>query len=712
MDNAFFTLIPGADEYPPLRDEIDALVGEDAYDDKQHFLDYITRFVAIINDPDSVSPAMRNYLLTEGGNLALDGVPIGAPHMLYWLDRQLKTKARDEHELYTNRLSEAGAGWGEDAPDSVTEADPLDLVTVLEGLGCKVVIVDPNADPAGTNNTTAGTSLGFVNVTYGGASTNPCTTLNGTPKSSGGNADFFTTSGKDTYRHKGVFDLNSISETGGSTSCRFPNSSAHCFWLVRSADVHNFYAEAVLRRPSAHTAPASITITGYPGELPIVNAGSSLVKTATPGVLDDVTYDSVGTLNDLTAPLTARQNMILLGSVTERNNFHFRNIEWHGRRRLSDDSGWVYVSQLLEYTSLSSGSIRRCVFRHFQFIRPNDGYAAAHPNLVDAAWNSRAGDLLAISGVESNCVGFIFDSNYVEPVTKAAWPSVAANKIDNHTTFDAPWLNIDSDDCRVTRNTFRGVKNNSMLVANSAHRIYVAHNDMEVYDKTCIDIFSSNDVLVEFNRLHDYGNADVALEQGGDGVKINDCARPTVRYNVIFNHETAIEEALGIAINAHTGTPTTDARVYGNIVYRGCIRIDAGGAANVTGADIYQNICAGMTNARKSVNHFNAPINYEGTLAVGTLEGNLVRDNTLWRFTNDAPTSDTIEDGPHIAIRTTGAGNTFVVTDTGLSGWTGNVAAKPAWTGLPESDDFRITGSTLPANMPFTEALSQAWEPD
>lgn len=685
----------------------------------QDALDFIARFNAIIGNPDSVSPATISVLITNSFMPWHDG-PLGVRHMLYWLDRLLKrNKVANGGSLnYTNRLSEM-AGWGAAAPDTIADADPLNLVTVLEGLQCNVAIIDPQAVDDGN----AASLDGPVIVTYLSGSNNTCTLLDGSTAKAGPNTDrLFTDANKNTFQYRlwggnGSSatlggGLKNTAEAGGSSSTRFGNSTKPCIVLVRYATTHVLRQEITWEKRVAN-APDHIILTGYPGELPIVRMGSSTTGS-------DASPSAVGA-----------SAMITVGGSSAsqaRMNVHIRNIEFWGNRD-SDAGGGalIFAPTLIYYHSgisanLSSGSIRHCVFRKTQFIRPNDSQAGSYPHLVDAVWATRSASYNFSAGVFVECDDFVFDSNYVEPAAKATWRA----KPDNYTTFDSGWLMIARStgrthlNQRVTRNTFAGVKTNSMIVCgtstNPTQNLYIADNHVEVYDKVGIDVFNAQSgAIIERNRCHDYGNATYSQEGGGTGIQITNCAGFIVRNNVVFNHETAITGAIGIAISTTTGT-TENGQVYGNIVYRGVIRLDDNsGGGNLTGMEIYNNLCAGMTEARKATNHTNAPIHVELTLAIGTLEGNIIRDNNVWRFADGTPDQATIEAGPHLGIRTTGAGNTYEVTDT-LTGWTGNTKERPAWAGDPEADDLRLDGSNafaswFPGSMPFTAALSQAWEP-
>lgn len=122
-----------------------------------------------------------------------------------------------------------------------------------------------------------------------------------------------------------------------------------------------------------------------------------------------------------------------------------------------------------------------------------------------------------------------------------------------------------------------------------------------------------------------------------------------------------------------------------------------------------------MTEARKGTSHTNAPIHVELHLDVGTLEGNIVTGNQIWRFEDATPTAEQedIEAGPHLSIRTTSSANQYETTDT-LTGFTDNFAEKPAWNGEPEDGEFGLDEDEIgfPEDMPFTVAQSKAWKPD
>lgn len=704
------------DSYQPLAAERTALFGSAAYDTKQHFVDFITRFVAIIGDPQSVSPAMRNYLLTEGGLQARDGVPLGAQHMLYWLDKQLKDHKADLG--YTNRLneSEGGVGWGVAAPDNRDDADPLLLHDELEGLGKFCIIIDNDA----ADDLDAGSLTGCVIPTYRGGSAHPCTLLDGTTgKSHNGSGGLFDTTSELDYEYEFWNALDALHEGGGSTSTRFPKGGGEVFVLVRWATDHQISREIVLTK-NDDTAQqcARITIMGYPGEFPKIRMGNSTTAAA------DGATGAQGNLRD-TSPVanevgavsgSVRPTMIAIGDAKPRTNVHFRNLWFVGNRAQDGGSGQIFAARTLYFTSTATGcSVRHCKFTETQFIRDDDPLAATYPTLADAVWGERSsGDMKNSVGVLVSADDFVFDSNEVIPVAKASWPG---NDIANYATYDWPWLNVFADNVRVTRNTFSGAKSNSMVRFGDADTAtdgaYVADNHIEVWDKVCIDFFNSTNFTVERNRLHDFGNVDYQLEGGGVGVQVTYSTDGTIRDNVIFNHEDAVAGALGIALNNNSDNETNTARitVQGNILYRCGLRFDNNSFGTITDCDISRNVIAGMTEARKATAHTNAPINVELTLSLGTLEGNLIYDNQIWRFADGTPDQATIESGPHLAIRKTGGQNTYAVTDT-LTGWTGNVATKPEWLGDPETDDLRLTSDLISADAPFTTALSRAWTAD
>ncbi|RIK72206.1 MAG: hypothetical protein DCC68_26690, partial [Planctomycetota bacterium] len=394
-------------------------------------------------------------------------------------------------------------------------------------------------------------------------------------------ANLFTDANKNTFQYRlwggngnsaaaSAGGLKNTDETGGGSSTRFGNSTKPCIVLVRYATIHVLRKEISWEKRVTN-APAYILPMGYPGELPIVRMGSSTDSDTSPM--------SVGA-----------SAMITVGgssAAQARMNVHLRNIELWGNRD-SDAGGGalIFAPTLIYYHSgisanLSSGSIRHCVFRKTQFIRHDDSLKDTYPHLVDAVWATRSAAYNFSAGVFAECDDFVFDSNYVEPAAKATWRAKHLNQ-------------------RVTRNTFAGVKTNSMIVCGTAtnptQNLYIADNHVEVYDKVGIDVFNAQSgAIIERNRCHDYGNSTYSQEGGGTGFQITNCAGFIVRNNVVFNHETAISGAIGIAISTTTGT-TENGQVYGNIVYRGVIRMDDNsGGGNLTGMEIYNNLCAGMT---------------------------------------------------------------------------------------------------------------------
>lgn len=686
--------------------ELDALGVNGDVADLTDATDFIDRFVAIIDTPGTVTQPTLEYL-TVDSFLPGPGAdwPLGARHLLYWLDRLLKANKANGTLTYTNRLSDM-AGWGEVAPDNLTDADPLGLYDLFTVRNINTIVIDNDA----ADDATADSQFGCVVPTYRGGSTHPCKTIGGVTKDPN---NLFVDGNETEIWYPFWNHLDGLAELGGSTSVRFPKTTVESVVLVRWSTDHQVAREITLRKVTTDSDNARITIMGYPGEFPEIRMGNSTsAGDTTDGNDGDVTptSDQVG----IAQGGAARPAMITIGNGadTGRANVHFRNMDFVGNRDRVGAAGLVFASRIFTWSSTSSGSIRYCRFRETQFIRPDDSAAATYPGLVDTVWAARPTDLDPSAGVRVDADNFVFDSNYVEPVAAASWRL----KPENYATFASVWLEIKADNVRMTRNTFRGVKTNSMMRAGDADTttdgFYCADNDMESYDKACIDLFNSTNFVVERNRCRRFGQ-DTYNQESGTGIKVSYSTDGIVRHNVVHNQETAEVGTLGIVLQNISGEQNTERiDIYENIVYRCGVRLDRNSAGTITDNDVRRNIIAGMNEARKGTTHTNAPIHLELTLSDGTTEGNRITDNIVWRFTNADPTSNTIETGPHLSIRITGSQNQYLASEE-TTGWTDNTAQKPAWASTPESGDFRLSTDTLnlPGNMPFTEALSQAWEP-
>lgn len=709
MLNSFFSLIPGATEYPPLQEEISALDGAAAYDDPAHYTAYIERFVDIISDPLSVSAELRNYLLTEGGNVAMDGIPLGVRHLLYWLDLKLKTKLRDEHELYTNRLSEAGAGWGSATPETLAEADPLDLVATLEGLGLHCVLIDNDA----ADDESQVSVDGCVDVGYRDGSAHPCYTIGGLTKSNNGSGGLYTDTNELAYEYKFWHKLDGFSEVFSGSPVKFPRLAVEVIGLVRHATDHQIAREIVLQKNAGDPECTRITITGYPGEFPEIRMGSSTSSGLSNAAGDqndlDASVEGVG----IASGGTARPAMI----TVSRQNVHFRNIDFVGNRDQAGGSGQIFASRIFRInTTATGGSIRHCKFTGTQFIRDDDPISG-FDTLRDAVFGERSAAIGVdqCGGVDIFAPGYVFDSNRIEPVAVGDWPG---DDIANYSTFAAVWLDVNADSVQVTRNKFTGVKINSMFrYGRSSSTIrdgaYIADNYFEVYDKNCIDVFSVSNSIIERNYCKQFAKDGISMEGGGAGIQVSHSTSTTIRHNVIVGVEPMLR--VGGAINLQGGSfANLNVTVEGNIVYRGGITISSSGST-IASIAISRNLVAGMKEIRKTaIPADNAPLSMLYDLS-GTLAGVVTYNgNQVWRFEDGTPDQETIETGAHLAIRdsATPTADFYAVTDS-LTGWTNNFAAKPDWSDDPETGDMRLGSTTLdfPANMPFTPALSRAWEP-
>jgi hypothetical protein len=710
----------------------DALYGEDAYDQKQHYLDFIDRFAAIVADPHSVSQSMQSYL-TNGALHEVRKGEVGAGDMLYWLDKQLK--ANKVAIGYTDRLSEAGAGWGEAAPDLLSEADPFDLVTTLESLSVRVVIVDHDAVADAAGDAADATKRDtVVRCDRDGASDEPCTTLSGTAKSyddGSGASDDLLNNTTDTYRYRFFKTLVDWNERSGSR-LRYPDGDVESMTLIRNtASDHIVNVENQLGCTLAsQTQNTRITIRGYPGEWPEIWCGNSADDDTTPTVVPSGGRDA-----------TAATFTISPAADKGRDNVHWRNIIFHGKRETAGGK-WFFAENILSITGNGSGhSVRFCQFLDFQPIRVDDALAAANPEYVDEGTVVISGTTLArgsestvaFTAIDATSDDLVIDSNYFQAADEADFPHGpnAGDRIDA-TGVEGMCIDLGSStpggsaNTRITRNRIEGVKHNSAVRAVVVDGLYIADNDMEVFDKTILTLAGCSNGVIERNRLHDYADNEHADEGGGNAISLTGCDNFIVRHNVIFNHETQLSGG-GITIqstDANDGTYpdyyvySEGHAVYENIFYRTGVKFDHNDPGTTTDCSVYNNLIAGMPETLKGSALTNAPVYVSmNRTGVATLEGNLIYENAIWRFANATPTQGTIESGDHLMVRTGAGTSSGYETTESLTGWYDNTQVLPVWDGLPESDDFRVSSSNAYAAwfsnpLPFRAADSQAWTPD
>lgn len=707
------------DSYQPLRVEIDTLEGGAAYDDKQHFLDYIDRFVAIIEDPLSASPELRNYLLTEGGHWAMDGIPLGAMHLLYWLDQKLKAHKADVG--YVNRLSEAGAGWGEAAPDNLTDADPLDLVTTLQGIGGtnthNVAIVDHDAVTDGLQ----GSDNGPVRVTRASTS---CTLLDGsTAKNFGGSASLTKTDGVNAnslYRYRLLYSLYDLNEANGG-NIRFPLSLTRpAIMLVRNTVAeHIVNVEnqiGITNTASPQQQCPYVLIRGYPGEWPEIWCGNSTDNDASPSA-GECPHTGLTPKSGLSA------NFVVGPASTKlRNNVHFRNLWIHGKRETAGGK-WIYSDMPIYVANGTGGTMRFCILTDNQPIIPTDDNAATFPNLVDFAYTARTAP--AFRALYCRQSGFVFDSNLVEPVAVADWPTDSGSTVSSVTGR----VKLDfgngatTNDVRVTRNTVRGVSKDAAIKLDKADNCYVAHNDVELYYSEGIACFSVDGAVVEFNRVHHFADAnrcDVSL--AGNGISFQNSSNCTAQDNVLYNVEPMLRaNGLSMFSSGDSGTPQMAGHIFRrNLLYRVAFHVDDNQQDVVPeDCEIYDNLFCGVPETMKGTRN-DAPITVETNLS-GVLDYTLtIYRNNFWRFADGTPGQTTIEAGDHIKIYNGVAQSTgFEVGDT-LTNFTNNTAVLPKFASVANAEasgDFTFSADSpfktlFHPNMPLTQSQSQAWTPD
>jgi len=486
--------------------------------------DWIALAATVIADHRLVAPGTYNTLTTDTFPAGTD-TAFGAPHLLQYLDWQLK--ANKAGIGYTDRLSEAS--WGEAEPDSLTEADPLDLVTTLEGLGCKVVIVDNDAKTDGSNNLDAASTTGCVRVLR--ADDNSVRSINGTTVKTTPDDNLFSGS---EYQFKFWYTLDDLNESNGG-NFRFPNSvtvesimlvrasilSDHKVskenqigariekqtvaisgtptggtytltssdfgttgpinWNASSADVQaelrllpdleevtvtttagsvpdithtiEFHGVTTVANPATLTSTSSltggtpvinhvatqtgggqntrITLRGYTGEWPEIWCGNSTDNDSTPS--------SGQCPNTALDPRNGTASIFRIGQTTTqyRNNFHVRNIHWHGKRETAGGA-WIFCGQdILRFTYGSNCSVRHCKFTDLNPIPNNDTATnkAVTATLVDHANSVRS--VWDFNGLHSAAPGFVCDSNYFEGADIDDYPNATNSSVATISTSDS-----------------------------------------------------------------------------------------------------------------------------------------------------------------------------------------------------------------------------------------------------------------------------------
>lgn len=272
---------------------------------------------------------------------------------------------------------------------------------------------------------------------------------------------------------------------------------------------------------------------------------------------------------------------------------------------------------------------------------------------------------------------------------------------------------------RVTRNTFSGAGFSWIVNLRTVDQLYVAHNHSTAGCGDCFYFSGPSNATIEYNRISGNGrdfNA-IAGKNGGGGIVVDggawgDCTDVVIQYNVLWNTERM---ANGFTRGLWTKDTMDGVTFRRNIVYRDGVYVDSDGTITTITVDINENLIVGLPEAlkTKSSGVFNAPIEVNHQTLTGNVAGTLngqttVTNNRIWRFADATPYQETIETGPHLTVRN---GYHYEVDDT-LAGFTGNVAEKPDWAGDPESGDFRLTADPIgfPSGMPFTAALSKAWQ--
>lgn len=308
--------------------------------------DFITEFAAIINDHRRVLPGAYVSLLEFAPYL-------DPTDLLRWLDKQI----RDGTVSYTTRLSEAGAGWGTAAPTTLANADPLDLVTTLESLGCNVLVCDAQAVDDGD----AGSTDGPVQVEYD-TSTLKCYLINA---AIGGGATAKTTASlinttptPDVYRYKLLGGpagsaaskcIDNMREGAHATDIRYPDASTPCIVLWRAGTDYEYSGQVL--SATTGTQCNYILWRGYPGETPVMR---------------------------LSCPAATSMNGVLLNGSSGtyyRKNMWYDSLRVYGRTGTSGD--YTFANRIWQDNSSATGMrVLRCECSNIQAIEPTAGAIA------------------------------------------------------------------------------------------------------------------------------------------------------------------------------------------------------------------------------------------------------------------------------------------------------------------------------------------------
>lgn len=703
--------------------------------------DFIDRFVAIIEDPLSVSATTLRYLATDSF-AAGTSLPLHAGHMLYWADRLVKQNKVGIG--YTDRLSEADEvteTWGAVTPDNLADADPFDLVTTLEGLGCNVAIIDPEA----VDDATAGSEDGPVLITD---SSRNCTLLDATTaKSFDSSADLFKTvsATRDAYRYRlwglktavngndTVGGFGNLHEGGGGVH-RFPNSTKPCIILTRHGDDHQVAKERIWRNPSL-AEPAYILLSGYPGEFPTIRMGSSVVGSA-PQTLDNGPQIYWGF------------------STTGRSNTHLRNLDLVGNRDGEYDDGGgnvtgkVYAKTMfLVQSSSTNCSVRHCRVRDFLPMTPSHSEAASYADYVDIIYPDRPasnGDDPSFEAFFVKGSDFTFDSNHVQ----AADLGIASFEEYGSTYPISRGTDVQAHNARITRNTYDGFCSGDYCRvtprpgAENITGYYCADNVIVSNGYKCLLAQSSSSVsthsisgIIERNFVYNAGTED-RQNAGGDLASLFPGAGTLiVRDNVFANNidgqvqrdqMTAGAVGIGMAdatgdgdIDSGNGTAIGGTQFYNNILWNTVLRFssDVAGYANaqtiVASHEVYKNLIHGPPDPLKSENRtspsdlLDAPVMFN--IYAGTTLGNTT-------FTDNNVTRDAGDDNETVLLaHRDGASSVtqYEVADTQMTGVSGLTSSDPQYAD-PANGDFTSGNATLAAyvaSAPKTRAAVRAWTP-
>lgn len=673
------------------------------------FVQFVSDFNDLIDD-DSRLTAHDLKFLDQASN---DGV-------LTYYDRDFWIEM-----IAKKYLTLTGRTFGSSSPSVIADADPLGLRLDTAGnLRTDVIILDPN----GANETTSAAD-GPVQIPRGG---NVCLTPGGLTKNAGGSSNLWSTTGA-AYRYQFWTRFADINEATGGSNVRLKDGptgtveNQEVTVYIRYGSHSQLREEIVWRKRVAGYHAARITIRGYPTDAPpVIRMGNSAVDGD--GVtLDDVSPATIGDINGG----TAKPAMINVGDVStrERLNVWLHHIEFVGNRDLVGASGLMFCATMIQYNGggLSSGGIERCNIVDFQYITPGDPNAGTFIDLVDTHHSTRSSDLKICYGVINRSDDWVFKHNYVRPVAIADWPTtgdvVVTDIAGRSLLIGSLTAENNGDNSVIAYNKFEGLKINVQILCRAVDNVYIAYNDVEVFDNGCIYLQECDSPVIEYNRVHDFGSEVYESENTGQGIVTQKCTRETIRYNIAYNFEPTSTTCYGIWIKNGESTLTSlNPRVYGNILYRNGLYFDLDGAGLMQNVECYNNLLAGMTEDHKTgaVDFRDAPILVNligwsgGTF--GTLNGEFsIHDNGIWRFDDSTPEQTTIETGPHLGIRKssgTPATDYFDVADT-LTGWVDNLDSLPEWLdpSAPEaSNDFRLDPTSpyygyFPAEVPFQATI-------